>query len=945
MGGLLTGGLPLAFATPLMLGALVLLPAIWWLLRLTPPRPRIETFPPTPILAEIESKQEQAASSPWWLTALRLLLAALVILALAGPVWRPSGESLPGSGPLLLVIDNGWAAARDWPARIDTAKRLIDMAERQGRPVTLLATAEPPNQEFAPSDAASAAARLDALQPRPYAGDRMAIAALLRPSLAAHPFGGVAWLSEGLGGSDADGFAQFLNESVRASATVFEGDPASLLALGSPDAGTDRLTLPVLRADTGAATAGLVEARDLKGRSIGTAPFAFKAGDSRADAVFELPTELRNEIVRVAITGNATAGAVQLLDDRFRRRRIGIVSGGSADANAAPLLSPDYYLSRAVQPFADIIEPREANAAKAIPQLIDAGASIIALADIGTLTPDSESALTKWVEGGGTLLRFAGPHLAGAAASEVSLVPVRLRQGGRVLGGSLSWSTPQPLASFSPSGPFAGMAVPDDVTVTRQVLAEPDATLAEHSWAALADGTPLVTAARRGKGWLVLFHVTADTSWSNLPLSGSFVEMLRRMAAFSFAPAKTGAAPSSTDAAIMLPPWRILDGFGRLSTGDSFARPLAATAQAIAPSRDHPPGLYGNDDAFRAVNLIGRDTALPLFDARHVKDARLAPFPTAAPTDLSSILLVVALLCLIADALATLWLNGGLRPRRASPVALAIAAALLFGWPPSAARADTAADQFAMQAVNQTRLAYVLTGNPSIDEVSRAGLAGLSHELANRTALEPSEPIGVDVAKDELAFFPLLYWPIDPAQPMPTPQTLARIDAYMKQGGSILFDTRDELSRSPGEDGFSATPEGERLRAMLSGLDIPPLEPVPGNHVLTKTFYLLNDFPGRAAGGLLWVEASAPAADDPGASDRPVRPGDGVSSILITENDLASAWATDADGRYLYPTVPPDPRQREMAIRTGINIVMYALTGNYKADQVHVPALLERLGQ
>jgi hypothetical protein len=129
---------------------------------------------------------------------------------------------------------------------------------------------------------------------------------------------------------------------------------------------------------------------------------------------------------------------------------------------------------------------------------------------------------------------------------------------------------------------------------------------------------------------------------------------------------------------------------------------------------------------------------------------------------------------------------------------------------------------------------------------------------------------------------------------------------------------------------------------MLKNLDIPPLEPVPADHVLTKAFYLLNDFPGRYAGGPLWVEASDGRGEDAG---RPAKGGDGVSTILITENDFASAWATDEAGNFLYPTVPSDMVQREMAYRTGINIVMYTLTGNYKADQVHVPALLERLGQ
>jgi hypothetical protein len=233
----------------------------------------------------------------------------------------------------------------------------------------------------------------------------------------------------------------------------------------------------------------------------------------------------------------------------------------------------------------------------------------------------------------------------------------------------------------------------------------------------------------------------------------------------------------------------------------------------------------------------------------------------------------------------------------------------------------------------------VITGNAEIDSASRAGLVGLSRFLAERTAFEPAEPMGVDIGRDDLAFFPLLYWPIDPSAPEPAAAALQRIDAFMKNGGTILFDTRDELLAPPGG---GAGPGTLALRRILSNLDLPPLEPAPGDHVVTKAFYLLQDFPGRYQGGALWVEAMPEAKSQ---EERPARAGDGVSPILITSNDLAGAWAVDEAGAPLYPTVPAEPRQRELAYRAGVNIVMYALTGNYKADQVHVPALLERLGQ
>jgi hypothetical protein len=188
----------------------------------------------------------------------------------------------------------------------------------------------------------------------------------------------------------------------------------------------------------------------------------------------------------------------------------------------------------------------------------------------------------------------------------------------------------------------------------------------------------------------------------------------------------------------------------------------------------------------------------------------------------------------------------------------------------------------------------------------------------------------------------MIYWPILPNAPRPDPATLARIDTYMKQGGTVIFDTRDAFTASavrPDE----VSPALAKLREILSGLDIPELEPVPRDHVLTKSFYLLNDFPGRYTGGTLWVEAMPAAVEE--MEERPARAGDGVSQILITANDLAGAWAVGRDGQPLLPLTPGEPRQREFAFRVGVNIVMYVLTGNYKADQVHVPALLERLGQ
>ena len=531
------------------------------------------------------------------------------------------------------------------------------------------------------------------------------------------------------------------------------------------------------------------------------------------------------------------------------------------------------------------------------------------------------------------------------------------------LGGSLSWEKPQPLASFSREGPFGGMTMPNDVTVNRQVLAEPDAGIADRTWAALADGTPLVTGTRRGKGMIVLFHVTADTRWSDLPLSGSFVEMLKRLVALAGSGATAEQANAERDRETLAPN-RTLDGFGAFTAPPGSAKPVPANYNGRATG-DFPPGFYGPPEGMLAVNtLTAADKPEPV-DFTGL-NARRDVYRLTEPLDLRGPVFLAGLALLLIDALVVFWLAGGLsrlsrQRRRAVATGLVLLALSLLSYPSTlhaqtppppqrsaqAAAPKPGSDDFAMKAANETRLAYVITGDAETDNVSKTGLSGLTLFLGQRTALEAGEPIGLDLSRDELNFFPLIYWPIVPNAPKPSQEVLARIDAYMKQGGTVLFDTRDAIMAPPGPGGESRSPGMLALRQILSALDIPELEPVSKDHVLTKTFFLMRDFPGRFNTGQLWVEAlpSQQDLDNETESKRPARAGDGVSSILITSNDLAGAWAMRPDGQQMLPMVSTEPRQREMAYRAGVNIVMYTLTGNYKADQVHVPALLERLGQ
>jgi Domain of unknown function (DUF4159)/Aerotolerance regulator N-terminal len=902
---------------PWLLTALISLPALWWLLRIIPPAPKHIRFPAIRFLLGLEPEEQTSARTPPWLLFLRLLLAALLIVALSGPVFNPEAE-LTGDGPLVLVVDDGWAAAPAWDERLRALERFTARAQRDNREVVLVGTAPDPTAPNVRLLSATDAGRTASTwEPKPWPVDRVAALEELRKE----PLEGaeVVWLSDGIAASAADREAarRFARElTLLGPLQVFAQpqDRRALLLL-PPEIDGEGLTVAGRRAGLEGPQRIAVKALGPGGEVLARQTLAFEDQAARAQARFELPLEMSNRIARFELEPRAAVGGVVLLDERWRRRVVGLVGEPPAHASQ-PLLSELYYVERALLPRAEI---RQGTVA----ELTAGDVSTIVLPDGAEASNEVRARLAAWVEEGGVLLRFAGERLANA---DDDLVPVELRRGDRDLDGAMSWARPLALTQFEDNRPLADLHVSEgDVVVHRQVLAQPGPALASRTWARLADGTPLITGAPRGKGWLVLVHTTANTTWSTLPLSGVFVDLLHRVV--QLAPGAGGGAQG------LLAPIEVLDADGHLGEPSPAAQPVPAAELATTPaSAEHPPGLYGrvetgDEGARQALNLA---SAVPDLQALQPRDfpGRVRDYATSAEVDLMPWLLLAAILLALADTVIGLQLRGLLFRRPAPAGAAALGALLLVAAADSPAGAQ---DETTIAATAETRLAYVLTGLSDVDELSRAGLEGLSQVLNRRTAVDAGDPRGVNLTIDDLNLFPLLYWPIRPEHPDLPVGVPERLDAYLRQGGMILFDTADAGTLIPGQAGPG--PGEQRLRQLLGGLSLPPLEPVPEDHTLTRSFYLLQDFPGRWTGGTVWVDHADPTVND------------GVSSVIIGSHDWAGAWAVDELGLAAYPVVPGGERQRELARRVGVNVVMYALTGNYKTDQVHIPALLERLGQ
>lgn len=639
---------PLGFLTPWLLAGLVALPAIWLILRVMPPTPKLVRFAGTRLLAGLKDAHPVARHTPWWLLLLRVLAIAALILGFAGPVWKPQADQA-GQGPLLIVMDAGWAAAPDWPQRQARAMRALDQATSAGQPAALLVADGAAMGALPFQPAAEVAARLRALTPAAW---ETRYPADPSEALAEAPQSGLftLWLSDGLDHPGRAGLFSALSarggvtvvapDAVRLSLELVPGDqPALRLRATSPATPPEVLAMGLDPQGT---------PRELARLKPGAVEPVTEAGVTSRTLPIDLPSELRNRITRFEIEGQRSAGAIVLADDSLRRRKVALV-GDDRATEAQRLLSPLHYLRRALAPSSDLIEGGLEDVLQASPDVV------IMVDQIGL--PDSE-ALAIWLDKGGLLIRFAGPRMAASERLRGEpFLPVMLREGGRDIGGALSWGEPRGLAAFPPEGPFAGLRVPADAAVRAQLLAEPAPDLAQKTLAQLSDGTPLVTRAPFGQGQMVLFHTTANAEWSNLSISGLFVEMLQRLVQTARAGTPQPDAAPAEDT--FWTPEQVLDGFGRAQKpADPVPVSAGDFAKGAAPGA--PAGLYRAGERIAALNAGGA-LALADWPGAHVESAT-----QRAGLDLRGWLIALAAALMALDALGSAWLARGVRQRVAT---------------------------------------------------------------------------------------------------------------------------------------------------------------------------------------------------------------------------------------------------------------------------------------
>jgi hypothetical protein len=905
----------LIFTTPWLLSALALLPLLWYILRTRPPAPKRVILPTTQFLQGLVSQDQTRQRTPWWLLLLRMLTAALIIIALAGPVLNPQKTLPGGASPLRIVIDNSWAGAANWRQQQAVMRNLLEQAGRNGRRVYLLPLATAPGKQapnqHGPMRADKARQIAGTLEPAPWAPDWQGLIKKVKAT-GTDKFVQSIWLSGNLGGGRARNLAGLLQE--QGALRVYKPSAAQqpLMLRHVKDTPSPTKKRPVMRVFTpGRIDTPLpfgVQALDEQGRLLDRAQGKIDAGDGDTRIAFDMPPRIRRKIARIRVAGSYGAAATYLFHTTANTH-VGIADGGENDSE---FKKPAYYLEKALSPNARITRER-------LPTLLegDERPGMLILPDIARMPAATLDKLKKWVNTGGLLLRFAGPKMARHAKE---LLPVSLRRGGRAMEGALTWEKPPDIKAFPEASPLYGLEIDKDIKIRRQLLANMQARDDTQVWARLDDGTPLITARAQGDGLIVLVHTTASPQWSNLALSGLYVRMLAKFADLAGNPQAPGNLTAGNVEGGVYQPARIMDAYGALKPAGNQAYPVRAPDFAKAtPDARHPPGYYRHAGSLHPFNL-GQRLSAPRPLAGLPAGVTISGYDGESSLHFQGPLLAGAAVLFLLDWLVIMGMS--LLDRRMAASALIALMTGLMAMPNTANAQDS---RQMIQYAGSIHLAYLDSGRADVNAQARRGLQGLRRVLTRRTSVEPEGVVQLDLDSDKLVFFPLIYWPVTPATPKPDSAAINKLQSYLDQGGMVLIDTRDADIRVEDTAGLMQTRNGQRLQAILGQLDIPPLTPAPEKHVLGKSFYLLDHYPGYYTGARYWVEKdSLPEAG-------------GISAVMIGAHDWARAWAPGS--------LSGNQRQREMSLRFGVNLVMYALTGNYKDDQVHMQEILDRLGE
>jgi hypothetical protein len=856
-------------------------------------------------------------NAPIAVLLIRIAVLSLIILALAHPVKKTNFNKLSFENALI-VVEDGWQNAKNWKQKKSAIKSVLDVAKRNASNVFLMTTAvkkDGSNPVFiGPVLPQKAMKVLKSLKPKNWKSDYSIVEKNIEKLVLEKTLQGntkVFWLSSNFYGENlqtAMESAQLLGDL---ELIINEDEQETLKFISSVSRSLNKLEITVKRAkNLKFSESQKIAIFDEDDNALSKEILNFDENKDVANAVFYAPETVLNRAFKIQIISKfPVSSETYLLGDWKKKKTVGIVSYQN-QKKQNPLLSKDYYVKKAIEPFAKI-------KTGSIKELLNSDLSTIVITD--GFEYGEEKGLENFVKNGGTLLCFSKKGLQNS-----DLFPVKLKEGLRNMGGEISQEKNQNVADFPEKSLFYGIKNDNQIFVKTQLIAESSIDSNDKTIASLQDGTQLVTARNFGKGRVVFFHISSDASWSNLPLSTMFAQMLERIVLTS----KDDFF--SINKPIKLSLQNKLSAFAKMKKYKNKKEKKINLSDITSSVSSHntPAGIYVAGSIKKGVNLCLKNCGLEHLEEIPYGAEVLNLSDIESEFDFSNVLYFLALSLLVFEQFFSLFLKDAL-PKNKKFFAIVFCFVFMFS---NGVKAENIDYKSAIKAVSKTSVAIVKTGNKTIDEVAQNAFSSLEKEVLLRAGIALGKTAILDVENDELSLYPMVYWAISDAKKMPSEKGIKKINEYIASGGIVWFDTRNFAAKVSG----SNVNANVNLNNLAQFLSIPAVKKVEKNHAVFNSFYEINSCSGRMEGDGLWLTQNSFNAWQNGIKN------DGVSPIIIGSADWIGAWVKDKKNRPLFSAFDGEDG-RENSFRCGVNIIIYALMGNYNKGKSQIDLILSGL--
>jgi len=886
---------------------LLALPLVFFIVKLFPPTPKKFFFSSFFLINKIEKVSVTKKKFPLWLIIFRIILITLIILFFCKPYLNISENknSTETVKNYIIVADIGWSISKEWDKFKNIVNAISIEAEKQNKKIIFYhSNSKNYNKPKVFETTQSINQYLNKINPVPWQFENSNFKEIIKQNNNFENNKTFFIYSK----FDRKNYNEqikdldFIYKKVKNKILI---DPVeSIIYLKNVSISKESVIFEVSRhAQSKIPTEFSVRITSINNQIVFKKKFVLEQNQTIFYFNEKFPLKVLNQIHKIEIVEQNHAGAKYYFDDYSKKKKIGLYTENTQYRENF-LLSPLYYLEKSLE---------KDNILKVgnLDQLIKFDCSVIIIPDKGKIPKKDHLKLNNWLTKGGTIIRFASTKLAN---NSISFLPAsNLLMAVRNLGGPLIMEEALKISPFKKTSIFHGLPVPKDITFKKQLIIDSNNNNLLIA-ASLSDNTPLVSLGNIEKGKVFLFHITANNDWSNLPLSSLFSEMLQRIILLS--------EKKITKSVKSLSLTKEINGYGNLNnTLKNSILKDAALLKKITPSENYLPGIYENNELTVALNLSDKIVDKNFKNSFDKNYEILTNFKKQI-LDLRPILIKIILFMFIIDMLISMILKSNfnfISSFYKNKNLLSLFFLLMFFLNSNVIYSENFS--------KDTFLAYVKTNDKKLNAISNSGLNTIKNLLKTRTSISPVAIIEIDIIKDPLYSIPFLYWPLPEDLIELDVKTITKIKNYLANGGMILFDVIGFSRESFNLDNNKF----KSIKDFLSSIEAADLTPIPKNHTLTKSFYLLKKFPGRWDNKNLLVENSSLELND------------GVNSVILGFNDWASAWALDSNNDPLFSVVPGGERQREASYRFGINITMYALTGNYKSDQIHYKSILNRL--